>query len=447
MSLDEYLVAARRALAQAGGDGASVLLWNTRRERTQFKYGSIFAETLEESRTLFVRVQSGAREAVGSTTTPDDDSVRRLAENLMAGVEHGAAAAPLPGPQRYAEVEPFEVATALWAPGQRAAGVSAVLELAASAGLSAFGEYFTTVEETAVVNTAGVEVVGARSLAGLSVWAEGGGLASYGSGYARDAAQLNPIEIVETAIAKAMPLPYADPPRAGAYPAVLEPSATADLLAYLARDARVFSADERQGGLGLRLAPGEDAELVSLLEDPLSPDGLLSPFDAEGVARRAVPVVSRGKVGDLVHDMRTAAQAGVSSTGHAAHPAAALGATGPTPCSIFMEHGEGELEGMIAATGDGLLLSRLTGLTPVGRDGGLVSGVATGGVFRIQSGIVTHRLPDLPFVASVTALLAAVRSVSRERKLMMYGERRDLAVVAPAVRVSAFPVVAPPPAG
>ncbi|MEJ7654379.1 MAG: metallopeptidase TldD-related protein [Chloroflexia bacterium] len=225
-----------------------------------------------------------------------------------------------------------------------------------------------------------------------------GGLASYGSGYARDAAH-RPVEIVETAIAKAMPLPYADPSN-GAYPAVLEPSATADLLAYLARDARVFSADERQGGLGLRLAPGEDAELVSLLEDPLSPDGLLSPFDAEGVARTAVPLVSRGSAADLVHDKRTAARAGVSSTGHAAHPAAALGATGPTPCSISMEHGEGELEGMIAATGDGLLLSRLTGLTPVGRDGGLVSGVATGGVFRIQSGIVTHRLPDLPFVAA-----------------------------------------------
>ena len=68
------------------------------------------------------------------------------------------------------------------------------------------------------------------------------------------------------------------------------------------------------------------------------------PFDAEGIPRQRVDIVTDGVVQGPVHNGYTAAKAGAASTGHQ------RGATGgPTAANLFMRPGNQTTEQLIAS--------------------------------------------------------------------------------------------------
>ena len=83
----------------------------------------------------------------------------------------------------------------------------------------------------------------------------------------------------------------------------------------------VFSAEEAQKGLSLlKGKEGEKiaADIITITDDPLYKDSVLKrTFDGEGVATYAKNVVENGKLVTLLHNLKTAAIAGVTSTGNA----------------------------------------------------------------------------------------------------------------------------------
>ena len=111
----------------------------------------------------------------------------------------------------------------------------------------------------------------------------------------------------------AAPLP------SGRYPVALHREAAADLLDCFCD---IFSAETAQKGLSL-LAGKEGeavaAPCVTLLDDPHLPGAAASrPFDDEGVATYRKAVVENGTLQTLLHNLKTARKAGVTSTGNAA---------------------------------------------------------------------------------------------------------------------------------
>lgn len=428
---DAALDLARRALSACDADEVQAVVRATRTEETAYGSHRGIGHSRREAESLHLRVRVNGCEAFGSTTRSDVESVARLARSLSsaARVSDGRdPLAPLPGPQHYPPVEPYNATTALWTPGQRAESARLILEQAHIAGLSVSGRHSTGVAEVAVVNSAGLEAYEARTAATLLAEARSpSGVTGYGDGHVRDAAQLNPFEIGEQAVAKAgVPGPSA-PLEAGEYAIVLEQNAVGDLLRCLAPSFGAGAVRERHSFLTDTLGRELTGPLVSITEDPLSPDGLHSAFDAEGMPRRRVELIRAGVAVSPVSDLRAASSGGPASTGNAVLDPCA----GPRPRSLFMDHADAEMEALIGAVERGILVTRFRDLLLTDPVSGAVLGHTDGGTFLIESGVITRPLSPVRFEQSILALFRQIALVSRERKLIVYPD--GLHVVAPAL--------------
>lgn len=430
----------RAVLQAAGADSAQALVWAERLELTRYAGSRIHQNTAEENETLYLHVTVDGREASGETNRLDAASLGEFAPTVCTAARanaHSEQLIPLPGPQEYQPLHSFEPSTALWTPDERAAAVATVAEVAASQGLTASGAYYTTVRQLAMANTAGLQACHASTSAGLTTLMLGDSGSGYGDGYARDARQINPLEIAEIAASKAT---LSSNPRSlepGEYEVVLEQNAVADLLGYLGwlgcgahavREGRSFMS----GNIGEPVT----GPLVTITEDPLSPDGLYSPFDFEGVPRRCVTLIRSGVAVGPVYDLRSAALEGRSSTGHATHPRSRQWHHGPLPCSLFMDHGDADLEDLIGSVQRGLLVTRFHYLSPVSPAKTVLTGMTRDGTFLIEKGRIQGPVHNLRFAENILEAFRGIELISRERKLI-YGEGPS-AIVAPAVKLRKF---------
>ena len=171
----------------------------------------------------------------------------------------------------------------------------------------------------------------------------------------------------------------------GSYRALLRRDVAATLLSTFAG---VFSADNAQRGLSrLRGREGDAiaAGCVTLMDDPHRPDSAASaPFDGEGVATRVKAVIGNGRLNTLLHNLKTARKQGVQTTANAARASYASG-VGVAPSNFFFAPSDVDFEGMLARTGEGLLITDVQGMhagaNPITGDFSLA---AKG--FRIENG-------------------------------------------------------------
>ncbi len=152
----------------------------------------------------------------------------------------------------------------------------------------------------------------------------------------------------------------ADSVPSGEYRILLKNTAVADLLDAFSP---MFCADNAQKGLSLfagkegqRIA----ADSITILNDPLYKDDP-RPFDAEGVPSVTTAVVERGVLRSLLHDLKTAKKAGVSSTSSAGR-ARPFSPIEVAPCNLHIQAGEDSYEALLAELGDGLVIDELVGL-------------------------------------------------------------------------------------
>ncbi len=107
----------------------------------------------------------------------------------------------------------------------------------------------------------------------------------------------------------------------GKYTAVISNKTMATLLMTYSS---VFSAEAAQKGLSLLNGKeGEKiaADFITIVDDPMYHDNVIKrTFDGEGVATYAKNVVEKGVLNTLLHNLKTAAKAGVKSTGNAGRP-------------------------------------------------------------------------------------------------------------------------------
>lgn len=124
----------------------------------------------------------------------------------------------------------------------------------------------------------------------------------------------------------------------------------------------MFSADAAQKGLSL--LAGKEGETiaskaVSLIDDPMNLKFLTQmPFDSEGVATYKKNVVEQGVLKTLLHNRKTAAKAGVQTTGNAA----GIGTIGVGPSHFVLQEGDQSLEQLCRTLGNGLCITDVSGL-------------------------------------------------------------------------------------
>ena len=127
-----------------------------------------------------------------------------------------------------------------------------------------------------------------------------------------------------------------------------------------------FSADAARRGLSL--LKGKEGEQiasanVTIVDDPFYSESFIKmPFDGEGVATYRKKVIEEGKLITLLHNLTTAYEAGVASTGNGRKLNYSSGVN-VLPYNFLLAAGEaGEKEEVFKAVGKGIYITALNGL-------------------------------------------------------------------------------------
>ena len=202
----------------------------------------------------------------------------------------------------------------------------------------------------------------------------------------------------------------------GVYPVVFGPKAMAELLKTFSS---IFSAEAAQKGLSAladKVGQAVAAPCVSILDDPFHPDSPMPiPFDAEGSPTATKAVVEKGVLRTLLHNLKTAAKAGVTTTGNAAK-AGYKSPIGVRPFSMYISGGDltvGEVLGKVA---EGVYIDALQG-THAGTDpvSGDFSIQSTG--YRIENGEKTTRIKGFTVAGNFYELLKNITAVANDSHL------------------------------
>ena len=444
-----HLALAERALAAlpAGASGQATAT----RERSltlRFAHSRPTQATSVDDVTVETTVVADGHTGAALTNRLDDDSLARCARSAVAAAEASArldltgSYPGLPGPAPTRAHDGHDVDTARLDPATGGAALEAAFAPADSRGTEAHGIWTAGEVTTAIASTTGTACDDRITDAFMKVVAIAPtGRSGYAAQTAVSAEVLDPAGLATRAASKAaMGGGPAELP-AGEYPVVFERHAVAELIDWLGRVAlggREFAEDRSAlcGRLGRRVA----AARINLSDSPGYRGTLARAFDAEGVPKAPLPLIEDGVARAVVHDTRSAAAAGVASTGHALAPAG-IG-VGPAPTNmVLVGGGAADEEALCRPIERGVYVTRLWYVNPVRPKETLLTGVTRDGTFLIEDGQVTRPLADLRFTDAVLPILGRVEELASGPELTssgeLYGRRFATGVVCPALRASA----------
>ena len=399
----------------AGADG-DIYLTATEQALTRFANNRIHQNVAHQDAIAHVRVAMGKRQGRAVTNNLSEaglaDAVRQAGEYARLMPEDPEFPG-LPEPSPAQSVAAYDDATATCDADRRAAIAGMVCHKAADLSLEAAGFCRTGVTELAVVSTRGTDAYHAGSFSGLLITARSDDSAGWSKGGGWQMDTIDGEALANEAIGKAVRGRNPQDLEQGEYPVVLENYAVDDMLealrfygmgAQMVQDGRSWMSD-MQGQPAM-------SPLVSIYDDGLDPTGWPVPFDAEGVPRRRVDVVTDGVVQRPVHNTYTAAKAGIASTGHQ------RGATGgPTATNLFMRPGDHSTEELIASVDRGLYITRFYYTRLSHNRGCVMTGMTRDGTFLIENGEITTPVKNLRFTQGYVEALAGCQALSNAAHL------------------------------
>ncbi len=438
---------AARALRAAGGDEAEAFVHVERSGLARFAGSGQHQPTLVENTVVTLRVVRDGRVGIAVTNRTGDEGLRDLAQRAGETAESARAEDDFPGlpdPAPFPEVEGYDEETAaLGADEQARLAASAI---AATGETPAYGFFTSGVTHLAVASTTGLEAEQRATDATVLVLASAEGMSGYATQTSWSIGGVDVSACGVEAAEKSARTSGAVALEPGAYRAVLEPYALADMIQYFSYDSlgALGLLEERSyfsGRLGQRVFD----EKVSLADDGLNPRGLPKAFDFEGAPKERVQLVENGVARGVVWDRHTAKRAGgdAHGTGHA--PPVTWQSFGPLPFALSMDGGDAEsLDELAELVGDGIYVTRLHYLGVVHPREGVITGMTRDGTFRIRDGKVAEPLVNLRFTVSVPKLLEDVPGLSRDVTLVnasdFYGERYPQGTLVPAIATAHFNV-------
>ncbi len=408
-------------------DGAEATLLLEDEALTRFANNTIHQNVAQHNVRLVVRAVIEGGIGVALTNRIDDEGQRWVATQAAAKARLQAPDPdfpPLPAGGMPRQATTYDEATADMTPAQRAATVRTVVEEAIRRGFLATGAFGCEVGELAIANTSGVAAYAPLTLASLRVVVDANPPAGLGlqTGYAdaigRDVSQLDPKAVAGRAVQKCAlnsdPQPLPD----GAYVAVLEEIAVADLLRFLARWG--LSAQAVQEGRSFAVGQMDQrvcGENFTLWDDAADARGLALPFDWEGVPAQRLNLFEAGILKGLAYNSRTAAKERRSSTGHAVSSIMSFGESWPAPTHLFVSPGQTPREELIAGVEHGVLVTRFHYTHCPEPQRLVATGTTRDGTYLIREGRIVGALHNLRFTQSVLEAFSNIEALSERPEL------------------------------
>ena len=367
--LSDLLAQAKRA----GADAAESLLVESSGESATWRLGKLENVERAESAELGLRVFIGRRQAIVSTGDLARPSLERLVERALAIARavpedpHAGLAEPdcvarnYPVLDLYDGEEPETDALAR----QAAAAEEAALAHPKITNSEGAAARWSRVRTT-LVATNGFVGASARSThsIGASVIAAANGAMERDYEYrtvirARDLPE--PAEIGRTAAERAVARLNPRKSKSKPVPIVFDPRVAGSMVRHLTSAISGPAVARGTTFLKDRLGEAIFASNVTVVDDPLRPDGLRSrAFDAEGVGTARRRLVDQGVLATWLLDCASARQLGLATTAHAVRDVSS--APSPAPTNAWIEPGAATPDELINDISEGLYVTEMLGM-------------------------------------------------------------------------------------
>lgn len=432
-----------RALRVAEGDEADAVVFLSDGNLTRFASSSVHQNLSERSGSLTIRVVAdGGKIGVASTSSLDDDGIRRAAELALELARRSEPAEGFAGLSRDLAPSPavatLDEETAALDLSAKTRALKAVFDEGARVGVAFAGNFSTGVTTAAAGNSHGVRHEARTTSADALVIALGAKYSGYATRCSRRVAGVDLRSLGAEAIEKATLLAGTEetlPP--GEYTVILEPAALAEAFEWmnmisLSGQAYEDGSSFFVGKLGEKLL----GENVTLTDDALDRDFMPFPFDMEGLPKRRVALVDRGVLRTPALDTIAAARLGLVPTASAV---SLESAEHGMAMHLAMAGGDATREEMIASTELGIWVTRFNYVNGLlDPKTALMTGMTRDGTFLIRDGRVAARLPNLRWTQSMVVALSNVDSLSRERRAIATWWNPIGATLAPTIRVRSW---------
>ncbi|MGH9664621.1 MAG: TldD/PmbA family protein [Bryobacteraceae bacterium] len=408
----EIFASVERAARVRGVSEVEALIAAHAEALTRFANNSIHQNVSEEARELSVRVVVNQCTARASTNRLDDVAINDAVEQAIAmarAAEPDAELLPLAEPAPVAPLDRFSIETAAASPEERARAVAEAIRIVESSAQTAAGIYCTGQGAEALFNSHGVAIYHAETMARFSITA----MAADSSGWAKASsiarADLDPAALARSASRKATASAQPREAPAGRYTVILEPAAVLDLLGQMFWDFGATALADQRSFLTGRLGQPLFGENIHIWDDVAHPLQSGAPFDGEGVPRRRLTLVDAGVPGEVAYSRASAHKAGVAPTGHG-FPLP--NEYGEAPVNLVIAGGASSLEELIAATGRGILVTRLWYIREVDPYQKIMTGMTRDGTFLVEDGSLVAGVKNFRFNQSLVELLGHVEAMT-----------------------------------
>ena len=201
----------------------------------------------------------------------------------------------------------------------------------------------------------------------------------------------------------------------GEYTVVFSNKVMADLLSCYSS---IFSAEAAQKGLSLlkdKVGEVVASDIITITDDPLYKDSIVkAAFDDEGAATYTKNVIENGTFTTFLHNLATAAKAGVKTTGNGYKMSYAT-PVGVNHYNFYINPVKGSLEDLFAEAGTGIYITSVEGMhagaNPITGDFSLSSGG-----FKIENGKKGNPIKGITVSGNFLQLLKDISSVGEDLK-------------------------------
>ena len=425
----------QQALDLSGVDEVEAYLSGQDLALTRFANNAIHQNVVHGDAQLNIRAVIAHQQGRATTNDLSDSGIARAREEARSNallMPEDPDFQGLPSPRTSVMIAAYDEATAGCSPEDRAEVAGRVCRQAESHGLNAAGFYRTGANEKAVMNTRGTWAYHRGTFAGLLITARSESSAAWAKGSSWRMKDIEVPALINEATEKALRGRDPQTVEPGEYTVVLSPYAVDDILGALSSygmSAQMVQ-DGRSWMIGL-MGKSAMSPLISIWDDGCDLNGRPMPFDAEGVPKQRVSIVTDGVVEEPVYNFYTAGKEGRLSTGHQGGPTG-----GPSASNLFMKPGDQSVDQMIESTEHGLFITRFFYTRLVHPTGCVMTGMTRDGTFLIEDGKLSHPVKDLRFTQSYVEALKGVVAAGGEVKLLM--NEGAFSANVPALKVSSF---------
>jgi len=423
LAKDEIFDILLKALSYSDGDQVEALMICDFTALTRYSNSIIHQNVAENDAVLYIRTVKGKKTGTAITRLFSEEEIKKAAKKSSQISDVSAENpyfASLPSTEKILSVSWVCEETKSLSPLDRAQWVKKFAGQAKRYGLSTAGTISTGTYQIAIINSLGVnsyfETTRAKFV-GVAIEDDNSGYAETSSYSIND---LNIDEKSEIAIKKCLEGRNPEEISPGKYRVALERKAVSDLLRMFAYTQ--FGALAKQEGRSMmadNIGKKIMSEKLTIYDDGNSKDGLILPFDFEGVPKQKVALIERGIPKGVVHDSLSAARDGVKSTGHAMPPG---NAGDPYPMNVFMEGSDKKEKDILENIDDGLLITRFHYLNPfLNTKTALFTGTTRYGTFRIKNGKISKPVKNLRFTQSMIEAFNNIEEVSEETEIFNDG--------------------------